>query len=289
MSGLRKRMDVARRAFKKKGKRRMLRVRRVTYPYTSLVRRRRFRRRKANVGYRLYKAVHRHWNTPILVRFFTSREVKVSGNDMANTFNINLNGFNNDSVSQQLYGYVELFDQFKIVAQVMDMHFRTSAEFTDLDTSIPHVFWVYDVDLKRQSIDLFNMMKLQNMRHKLLPPLKHLRLTLRPRWTERRLVLNRKEGDVLLDTHTGVKRMDNPWMDTDVIKMSSGQAPDFPSSNGYAIAIKNANKRVLVIHNELYVMFRGRKNNQSYVTETPASDMPIPPPPPIQSASLSIT
>ena len=266
-------------------------MKRITYPYTRILRRRRrFRRRRRNLAYRLYKTVHRHWNSPILVRYFTSREVKVDGNEMSNTLNINLSAFNNDSVSQQMYGYIELFDQFKIVGLGMNMHFRTSAEFTDLDTSIPHVFWVYDVDLKRQSIGLFNMMKLQNMRHKLLPPLAHLRLFLRPRWTERRLVLERKEGDVILDTHTGMRKMDNPWIDTDVIKMNGGQAPDFPSSNGYAIAIKNANKRVLVIHNELYVMFRGRKNNQSYVTETPASDAPLaPPPPPIQSSSFSIT
>ena len=116
-------------------------------------------------------------NKPVLVRFFTSREVKVAGNEMTSTLTINLNSFNNDSVSQQLYGYIELFDQFKILCQTMDMHFRTSAEYTDLDTSIPHVFWVYDGDLKRQTIDLFNMTKLQNMRHKLLPPLNHLRLT----------------------------------------------------------------------------------------------------------------
>ena len=131
----------------------MLRVRRVTMPYSSIMRRRRYFARQRDLGYRLTRAVHRHWNKPVLVRFFTSREVKVAGNEMTSTLTINLNSFNNDSVSQQLYGYIELFDQFKILCQTMDMHFRTSAEYTDLDTSIPHVFWVYDGDLKRQTIE----------------------------------------------------------------------------------------------------------------------------------------
>lgn len=80
-------------------------------------------------------------------------------------------------------------------------------------------------------------------------------------------MLEEKDGGQILDTHTGSKKMDNPWMDTDVIKIKSGLAPDLPSSNGYAIAIKNANKRVLVVHNQIYVLFRGRKNNQSYKNE----------------------
>ncbi len=271
---------------KRRARRRNIRVKRMTYPYTSIIarRRRRFRyRRRTNIGYRLYKAVHRHWNTPVLVRFFSSREITISGAEYHNSFSFNLNAFNNDELSQQLYGYIELFDQFKVVAEVLDLHFRTSAEYTDLDTSIPHMFWVYDVDLKRQHIDLFNIMKLQNMRHKLLPPLKHLRLTLRPRWTERRLYLTRKEGpDEILDTHTGIRKFDNPWMATELMKMNGGQAPDFCSSNGYGIVVKNANKRVLVVHNEIYVVFRGRKNNQTYV-EQPSGDEPVaaPPPPPM--------
>lgn len=152
----------------KRARRRFIRIKRVTYPYTSLMfrRRRRFRTRRS-YGLRLYKAVTRNWNRPVVVKFFTSREIQISGAEYFDSFNINLNSFNNDNVRQQLYGYLELFDQFKIVLVTLNMHFRTSAEY-----------------------------------------------------------------------------------------------------NGYAVAIKNANKRVLVLHSTIYVLFRGRKNNQSYVQPT---------------------
>ena len=220
-----------------------------------------------SLGRRLGKITYHNWNKPVLVKFFNSTEFAVSGAEYYNNFHITLAAFNNDNLRQQLYGYVELFDQFKIIGMHLDMHFKTSAEFTDLNTNIPEVFWAYDVDMKGQMIDLFNICKLQNMRHKLMPPMTHLRLFIKPRWKEKRLSVALAGNNQQIDTDTGVASVDNPWIDTHCLTMKGGEAPDLKANNGYAIAIKNATKRTVVVHTSIYVVFRGRKNNQSYVTQ----------------------
>ena len=53
-------------------------------------------------------------------------------------------------------------------------------------------------------------------------------------------------------------------MDTNVLAINAGQAPDLNASNGYAVAIRNANKRTMVVYQKFYVLFRGRSNNQTY-------------------------
>ena len=67
-----------------------------------------------------------------------------------------------------------------------------------------------------------------------------------------------------LDTYTFIPKVDNPWMDTNALAINSGQAPVINASNGYAVAIRNANKRTMVVYQKYYVLFRGRRNNQAY-------------------------
>ena len=209
------------------------------------------------------------FNRPILVRFFHSREESISSDEYYDAFTIGMSSFNNDLIRQQLYGYVELFDQFKIVEQEIVIHFKTSAEWTDLNTNIPEVYWAYDYDIKKEKIDLFNIQKLQNFHHMLMPPLRKLRLRLRPRWTDNRLIVENEQGQrAYLDTQSGLRRVDNPWLDTTILSMNSGQAPDITSMNGWAVVFKNCHKRSIVVHSSIYALFRGRKNNQSYVTPT---------------------
>ena len=247
-----------------------VRRRRLHYPI-----RRRFGFRRRFVKRRwwsLRRRVLRTYNRPILVRFFHSREEVITSDEYVDSFTIGMSSFNNDLIRQQLYGYVELFDQFKIVKQELNIHFKTTAEWTDLNTNIPEVFWAYDYDIKKNKIDLFNIQKLQNFHHMLLPPLRRLRLGLRPRWTDNRLVVVNEQGQKnYLDTQSGVRRVDNPWLDTKMLSMNGGQAPDITSMNGFGVVFKNAHKRSFVVHSSIYVMFRGRKNNQSYVTPNAAA------------------
>lgn len=240
---------------------RIVRMKRSFYP----IRRRRFRRRRFR-GNKYKRAVMHNWNRPVLVRFFTTREFVIDSDNYETSFKIALDMFNADQVRQQLYGYSDLFDQFKVINAHMRLHFKTSAEFTDLNTNIPEIFWAYDPDIKEKLIDIFNIQKLQNMHHKLVPPMKFLFLNLRPRWTERRLTLHIDDQEQVLDTHTSIPRVDNPWMDTEILTKVAGQAPKIAAANGWAVCIKNAKKRTLVVHTSVYTMFRGRKNNQAYKT-----------------------
>ena len=215
--------------------RRLVRKRRVTWPLHRRGGRRFWRGRgRRSLGRRVFN----YFNRPILVRFFHSREVAVSGDEFNDTFTVNLKSFNNDGIRQQLYGYLELFDQFKIVEQELVIHFKTTAEWKDMNTNIPEMFWAYDYDLKRQKMDLFNIVKLQNFHHMLMPPMRKLKLRLRPRWADNRLILTDASGQsISADTQSGIRRVDNPWLDTKILSMNSGQAPDVGSMNGWAVAI----------------------------------------------------
>lgn len=246
--------------------RRWIRARRSHYP---IHRRRRYYRRRRAVPRGLSRICARNYNKPILVQFFTTSELKIDTDDYNQSLYFSMISFNDQQIRQQLYGYTELFDQFKIVEQRVTMHFKTTAEWTDINTNIPEVFWVYDYDLKGRHIDIFNIQKLQNVHHKLMPPLTKLTLRLVPRWTDNRLVVKYKDAETqYLDTQSGIRKVDNPWLDTDILKSNRGQAPDVDSINGWAMCAKNCNKRVLVLHNYIYVSFRGRKNNQDYVVPT---------------------
>ncbi len=124
--------------------------------------------------------------------------------------------------------------------------------------------WAYDMDMQGRLIDVFNIEKMPNMKMKLLPPVTFLRMRLRPRWREQRLHATVNSQDVQLDTYTFIPKVDNPWMDTNVLAINAGQAPDLNASNGYAVSIRNANKRTMVVYQKFYVLFRGRSNNQTY-------------------------
>ncbi len=230
-----------------------------------VVRRRRFgfRRRRRTP---MLKVVRRLFNKPILVKFSFAAEHAIGSDNYSEKFVISLSDFNADQIRQQLYGYVELFDQFRMVCQHATIHFKTTAEWTDMNTNIPEIYWAYDHDMNNRSIDIFNLMKMQNHRHMLMPPLKKLKLRLRPRWTDNRLVVKQDGKKMYLDTQSGIGRVDNPWMDTEILSMNAGAAPIVRCVNGYCVGFKNCNKRAIVVHTDMFVQFRGRKNNQSYVT-----------------------
>ncbi len=249
-----------------------VRMRRKNYPVfrRRFVRRRRRFIKRRRFGFRrrrtpMLKTVRRLFNKPILVKFSFAAEHAIASDNYSEKFVISLADFNADQIRQQLYGYVELFDQFRMVCQHATIHFKTSAEWTDLNTNIPELYWAYDHDMNNRSIDIFNLMKMQNHRHMLMPPLKKLKLRLRPRWTDNRLVVKQDGKKVYLDTQSGISRVDNPWMDTEILSMNAGAAPIVRCVNGYCVGFKNCNKRAIVVHTDMFVQFRGRKNNQSYI------------------------
>ena len=228
--------------------------------------RRRFRRRRRRPVASLYRRVYRSFQRPVLVRFFRRYEAEIPGDQYHSHMVFNLNAFNNDAIRQQLYGYLEVFDQFKVIRMEMRFHFKTSAEFTSLNTPIPEAYWAYDSDMQSRMIDVFNIQKLPNMRTKLMPPMTFLNLRLRPRWKEQRLSTVVDGQRVNLDTHITIPRVDNPWMDTYNLTIQGGQAPSVDANNGYAVAILNGKKRTMIIYQRFYVLFRGRRNNQTYTT-----------------------
>ena len=181
----------------------------------------------------------------------------------------NLNLFNEDAMRQQLYGYLSVFDPFKVIRMESRFHFKTSADLTSLNTAIPEAYWAYDCDMQSRMIDVFNLHKLPNMRMKLMPSMTFLNLKLRPRWKERRMATSLDGGQLVnLDTHTNIPRVDNPWMDTNTLTIQGGQASDMDANNGYAVAFLNAKKRTVVAYQRIYDFQRKEKIAHSEEGET---------------------
>lgn len=238
------------------------------------MRRRRFRRRGGSRYYaraNLERRVFRTWNRPILTRFWARHETQIPGDQFHKHAVFNLTLFNNDNVRQQLYGYVETFDSFKVVRVDYTVHFKTSAEFTVKNAEVPEIYWAYDHDMGGRYVDIFNIMKMPNCRTRLLAPLSKLKLRLVPRWDVNRLghggtlggAGNDPEAGVV-DTWSQVPRVMNPWMDIRALVHNNGQSVDVDASNGIHLAVRNAANRTLVVFESVFVLFRGRRNNQSY-------------------------
>ncbi len=172
--------------------------------------------------------------------------------------------FNSDEIRQQLYGYQELFDQFKILREDISLRWRDADEYTKKNTAIPEAFWAYDPDMNARMIDIFNIQKLQNFHQKMMPVMSRLKLRLRPRWKQDFMDTTLHEKDVDIYAYGTGSKMGNPWFDSTVLTMDGGQAPALKSANGWAICIKDVSDRTLIVHNYIYVLFRGRKNNQAY-------------------------
>ena len=113
---------------RRKATMRVVRRHRTRYP---IIRRRRcfFRRRRR---FNLERRVLKTYMRPILARFFFRHEAAIPGDQYHSHMLFNLNIFNKDSIRQQLYGYMEVFDEFKVIMMESKFHFKTSAEYTDL-------------------------------------------------------------------------------------------------------------------------------------------------------------
>ena len=83
----------------------------------------------------------------MLVRFTDSHEIQITGDEYHNNMCFSFDWFNNDTPRQMLYGYLEVFDQFKVILMETLIHFKTSAEFTHLNTDIPTIYHAYDPDM----------------------------------------------------------------------------------------------------------------------------------------------
>ncbi len=237
--------------------------RRRSYAFRHRLRRRRvFPKRRHRVG--LFTRVRMQWNKPVLVRLAITDERKMTGSDYTGNFILNMELFNSDEIRQQLYGYQELFDQFKIVREDISLRWRDADEYTKKNTAIPEAFWAYDPDMNARMIDIFNIQKLQNFHQKMMPVMSRLKLKLRPRWKQDFMDTTLHEKDVDIYAYGTGSKMGNPWFDSTVLTMDGGQAPALKSANGWAICIKDVADRTLIVHNYIYVLFRGRKNNQSY-------------------------
>ena len=95
------------------------------YVFRRRLRRRRiFPRRRRRLG--LFSRVRNMWNRPVLVRFAITDERKMTGTDYTGNFILNMELFNSDEIRQQLYGYQELFDQFKIIREDISLRWRLS-------------------------------------------------------------------------------------------------------------------------------------------------------------------
>ncbi len=83
----------------------------------------------------------------------------MTGSDYTGNFILNMELFNSDEIRQQLYGYQELFDQFKILREDISLRWRDADEYTKKNTAIPEAFWACDPDMNARMIDIFNIQK----------------------------------------------------------------------------------------------------------------------------------
>lgn len=88
---------------------------------------------------------------------------------------------------------------------------------------------------------MFNIQKLQKVRWKQMPPMTKMRLSLRPRFQSRHTADN-------IDTASGIPKVENSWLDVASLVMSSGQAPDVKTMNGFLLCVKDTKDRTLVVH-----------------------------------------
>ena len=92
---------------------------------------------------------------------------------------------------------------FKVIKFESLMHFKTSAEYTDMNTDIPVIYHAYDEDLNGRYIDNFNIQKLQNCRWRHMQPLAKLRLSIRPRFMS-------KHTSSQIDTMSNIRAVETP-------------------------------------------------------------------------------
>ena len=101
-------------------KRRLVRRRRPLRRYNRRFRRR-YRRR-----YTLYRAVRTSYRKPVLCKFVYITEKAITADALSINMYFNLIFFNNDNdiPRSQVHGYLDIFDQFRIIKYERIIHFK---------------------------------------------------------------------------------------------------------------------------------------------------------------------
>lgn len=144
--------------------------------------------------------------------------------DDTDPFNLefNWNFFNNGLIRAQVHGYLDVFDQIKILKYGVAYHLKETDTLTNENTSQPLIYHAYDPDMQGRTVDLNNIQMLPNCKWSFMQPFTSKYPSIRPLWD----MGQNKYGDV----ETGVRKVDSPWFDTNLLVSQPGdKAPSLKS------------------------------------------------------------
>lgn len=193
----------------------------------------------------------------MLVTFRNQELEVVNGDSQSFHLQFNMNFFNNDAPRKQVKGYLDVFDQFKVLTFSHVYRMKEPETIAKPDVAVPIMYTSYDHDCQGRDVDMANMLCLQNMRKRVFTPFKTIKLSLRPIWD----MAPTKYGDV----ETGVRKVDNPWFDTALLTNAAGErAPGMRSQNVHLGVLEHALGRQMTVLATCRVLFRGRRNGLTY-------------------------
>lgn len=139
--------------------------------------------------------------------------------------NFNMNFFNNTPARSQVHGYLDVFDQFKVLRYLELYILKETDTLTKEDQSVGVLYTAYDPDAQGRNVNQQNIQKLMNCRWTYLKPFRNIRRSLMPIWD----MEPSKYGDV----NTNVRKVDNPWFEgrpqrASRLPVAAGHVPDLP-------------------------------------------------------------
>ena len=97
---------------------------------------------------------------PVIVCMRMKAEDTVNSDFSSFNVNFNMNYFNNQVIRSQLHGYLDVFDQFKILNYAVTFHFKETEELTNNIPAQPVMYHAYDPDCQNRTCDSANIHKL---------------------------------------------------------------------------------------------------------------------------------
>ena len=123
------------------------------------------------------------FSKPVSAVLRLKQEDTVSKDSESWCHNFNMNFFNNLVPRKQVKGYLDVFDQFKVHSYTTILRMKDWDWYlTNENTAIPVLYTAYDVDAQGRTVDIDNMLCLQNVHKTLLSPFKTKAVRVRPIW-----------------------------------------------------------------------------------------------------------
>ena len=129
--------------------------------YSTISRRRRLYPKRRRFLTRLSR---RMATKPVIVCMRMKTEDTVNSDFSSFNVNFNMNYFINQVIRSQVHGYLDVFDQFKILHYGVTFHLKETEELTNDNPAQPVMYHAYDPDCQNRTCDSANIHKLSNMK-----------------------------------------------------------------------------------------------------------------------------